>query len=85
MPDPQPVSSTSPAASRMRRYRARRQNGLRCVFIQIRDTELDALTMRGLLKPEARNDRAAIVDALHSHLDRTLGRAHATRNMLDDG
>ncbi len=62
----------SSAAERMRAHRQRRRDGLRCVTIELRETEIDALIRKELLKPEARNDLSAIIDALYAFLDRTL-------------
>jgi hypothetical protein len=42
-------------------------------MIELRETEIDTLIRKGLLKPEARNDPKAVSEALYSHLDRTLG------------
>ena len=56
----------------MRRHRERRRDGLRCLTIEIRDSEVDALICKQLLKPETRNDPSAIIDALYAFLDRTL-------------
>jgi hypothetical protein len=71
-----PSSSEAPsgslAAERMRRHRQRRRDGLRCLVIELRETEIDALISKGLLKPEMRNDTVAISDALYAHLDRTI-------------
>jgi hypothetical protein len=71
-----PSSSEAPsgslAAERMRRHRQRRRDGLRCLVIELRETEIDALISKGLLKPEMRNDTVAIIDALYGHLDRTI-------------
>jgi hypothetical protein len=64
----------SPAADRMRLYRERRRTGLRCIMIQLRETEIDVLVRKGLLNQGRRDDRSAIVKALHMHLDRTLSR-----------
>jgi len=50
-----PEPSISPAAVRMRRHRKLRREGLRCLMIQLRETEIEALIYRGLLKPEMRN------------------------------
>ena len=66
-------SKCSPAAERMRRHRERRQMGLRCVTLQVRDGEIETLIRRGLLNAEMRNDVYEIRDALYLHLDRTLG------------
>jgi len=72
-----PLSSAEPAtrtaaAERMRRYRQRRRDGLRCLIIELRETEIDDLIRKGLLKSETRNDPRAVIDALYSHLDNTL-------------
>jgi hypothetical protein len=68
------AETISPAAARMRLYRERRRSGLRCLIIELRETEIDALIRRGLLKSEMRNDTAEIIDALYAHLDQTLSR-----------
>ena len=62
----------SSAAERMRRHRERRRDGLRCLIIELRETEIDALIWRGLLNDETRNDPGAIIDALYAFLDDTL-------------
>ena len=61
------------AAERMRLHRERRQRGLRCLTIELRETEVDALIRGGLLEHETRNDRNAILKALYGHFSRTLG------------
>jgi hypothetical protein len=66
------TASPTPAAERMRRHRERRRDGMRCLWIELRDTEIDALVQSGLLKAETRNDQNAIADALYDHLERTL-------------
>jgi hypothetical protein len=68
---PQPIPS--PAAKRMRLHRERRHQGLRCVVAELRETEIDALIRKGLLKAEMRNDASAINQALGAFLDKTLG------------
>ena len=40
--------------------------------IELRETEIDTLIRRGLLKKEMRNDLGAVIDALHAYLDQTL-------------
>jgi hypothetical protein len=45
---------------------------MRCLTLEIRDGEIDALIRKKMLKADARNDADAIRDALYSHLDRTL-------------
>jgi hypothetical protein len=65
----------SAAAERMRLHRERRRLGLRCLMIQIRETEIDVLIGKGFLRAETRNDLYAVREALYAHLDRTLGAA----------
>ena len=69
------ASRLSPAAERMRRHRERRRDGLRCLIIELRETEIDALIQRSLLNNETRNDPGAIIDALYAFLDDTLDAA----------
>jgi hypothetical protein len=67
-----PEPSISLAAARMRRHRKRRREGLRCLTILLRETEIDVLIRRALLMPEMRNNRNAIIRALYDHFDQTL-------------
>ena len=72
-----PASSAEPAtrsaaAERMRRHRQRLRDGLRCLVIELRETEIDDLIHKGLLKSETRKNASAIIDALYAHLDNTL-------------
>jgi len=67
------IPQRSHAAERMRRHRQRRRDGLRCFLIELRETEIDALVSKGLLKQETRNDANAIIEALCAFLDRALG------------
>ena len=67
------TTTRSAAAERMRRYRERRREGLRCLTVKVREGEIDALISRGLLRAEMRHDINAITEALYAHLDRTLG------------
>jgi hypothetical protein len=60
------------AAKRMRRYRQRRRDGLRCLTIQLRETEIEAPIHKGLLKFEMRHSKNAIINALHDFFDLTL-------------
>jgi hypothetical protein len=62
----------SPAAERMRRHRERRRDGLRCLTIELRETEIDTLARNGFLKADARNDPYAIETALYKFFERTL-------------
>jgi len=63
------LSPVSPAAERMRRYRERRRRGLSCIKVQLRRSEVDALTACGLLEPADRQDRGLLAAALHRYLD----------------
>jgi hypothetical protein len=67
-----PPIACSAAAQRMRAHRKRRRAGLRCVVVQLRETEIDVLIRRGLLKADARNKVRAIGEAIHAHFDKTL-------------
>jgi hypothetical protein len=69
---PAPIGRSA-AAERMRAHRDRRRKGLRCIRIELRETEVDVLIRKGLLRPDARNDLNAVVKALYDHLDATLG------------
>jgi hypothetical protein len=68
-----PVPGPSRAAERMRRHRERRRDGLRCLTIELRETEVNSLIQKAPLKSDARNDNNAVRDALYAHLDQTLG------------
>ena len=67
------AGSLTPAAERMRLHRERRRQGLRCLIVELRETEIDAFVEMGLLKNETRDDPEAVSEALYEHLDRTLG------------
>jgi hypothetical protein len=67
------VRAPTPAAARMRLHRDRRRRGLRCLTIELRETEIDVLIGKRLLNSETRNDPGAICDALYTHLEQTLG------------
>ena len=71
-PPAEPVAR-SPAAERMRRHRQRRRNRLRCLTIELREREIDALIRKGLLKPETRNQIYDLQMALYAFLEGTLG------------
>ena len=71
------IPRSAHAAERMRRYRQRRRDGLRCLTIELRETEIEALVKKELLKNETRNDKDAITEALYRYLDSTLGRPDA--------
>jgi hypothetical protein len=57
---------------RMARHRNRRRKGLRCITIELRETEVDALTRCGRLARDDRAHPAAIRKALYAFLDDTL-------------
>jgi hypothetical protein len=67
--------SCSTAAARMRLHRERRRHGLRCLMIELRETEIDVLIGKGLLSSEMRHDPHVVRQALYAHLDQTLGSA----------
>jgi hypothetical protein len=69
---PPTAKPRSPAAERMRRHRERRRDGLRCLTIELRETEIDALIRKGMLRADARNDPYAIEMALYEFLERAL-------------
>jgi len=71
-PSAEPATRTA-AAERMRRHRQRRRDGLRCLIIELRETEIDALIRNGLLQPENRHDYDSVQSALYAFLDRALG------------
>ena len=62
----------SAAALRMRRHRERRKDGLRCMTIELRETEVTALVRKGFLEQHACNNRQAVMNAFYGFLDRTL-------------
>jgi hypothetical protein len=66
------IPARSPAAERMRLHRERKKNGMRCVVIELRETEIDALITLKLLKAEMRDDREAIIEALYGWFEQTL-------------
>ena len=66
-------AALSAAAQRMRLHRERRRLGLRCLSIQLRETEVEALVHKGLLNAEMRNDPIAVSKALYTFLEHTLG------------
>jgi len=80
MTDPRATPSVSPnlaprslAAERMRRHRQRKRNSMRCLTIELRETEIEMLVRQGLLPTEMRNDPQAVSRALYRFLDYTLG------------
>ena len=58
-----PPIACSAAAQRMRAHRQRRRDGLRCILVQLRETEIDELIRRKFLQADARNDVHSIRNA----------------------
>ena len=50
------TTKRSPAAERVRLHRERKKNGMRCLMIELRETEIDALIRKGFLEADTRND-----------------------------
>jgi hypothetical protein len=65
-------SAPSSGAVRMARHRSRRKDGLRCLTIELRQTEVEALISGRHLAPDQRNDRGAVRQALYEFLDMAL-------------
>jgi hypothetical protein len=65
-------AARSPSARRMARHRSRRKDGLRCLTIELRESEIEALIRRGRLARDRRNDRGAVMQALYGVLDDVL-------------
>ena len=60
------------AAERMARFRERRKAGMRCLMLEIRNSEIAALVRRGLLDSNTSNDPATIKAAIYAYFERTL-------------
>ncbi len=58
-----PLRSRSAAAERMRQYRKRQRDGLRCVRIQLDATEIDVLVRKGYLEAKDRDNARAVQTA----------------------
>ena len=67
-----PEPTISSGAERMRRHRQRRRDRLRCLTIELRETEIDVLISKQLLRECDRDDPNEINRALYSFLDRNL-------------
>ena len=61
------------AAARMRLHRLRKQSGLTCLRVELRDTEIAALVRKGLLEPDKRRDVKAVRTATYAFMGRSLG------------
>ena len=64
---------TSASAERMRRYRQRRRDRLRCYLVELREDEITALVHKGLVTPGYESDPSAVLAGLYRFLDETLG------------
>jgi hypothetical protein len=62
----------NPATKRMRQHRERKKSGMRCVLIELRATEIDALIKKKFLNADVRNDKGEITDALYAYFDQEL-------------
>ena len=60
-----PVGCSAGAGQRMRAHRQRRRAGLRCIVVQIRQTEVTEVIRRKLLEADARYDANAVRTALY--------------------
>jgi hypothetical protein len=56
------------SAARMTRHRNRRRQGTRCVTVDVNQSEVDALVVRGYLSEEERDNGAAIKKAIEGVL-----------------
>ncbi len=63
------------AAERMCRCRQRRRDGLRCYRLELRNDEIEALVRLSLLSAGEQTNRVAVIKAMYTFLDRTLGRS----------
>ena len=67
------VKPPSTVARRMRLHRVRRSAGLRCLTLEVRETEVATLVRRGLLRADSQTDDNAVRDAFYALLDSSLG------------
>ena len=56
----------------MRQHRERRRQGLRCLTIELRETDVRELIERKLLRSEDQNEPEALRKALYLSLDRAV-------------
>jgi hypothetical protein len=68
--DPKPPPSG--AALRMRQHRERRRKRMRCLTIELRDSEIEEFIRRKRLSPEDRDGPKALRRTIHTYLDDTL-------------
>ena len=80
-----PLAPLSPA-ERMRRVRQRQLNGLRCVTIELRKSEITALIRRGYLRSDQSADNEAIKTALYwLGSESNMGDGNSTSFTFPDG
>jgi hypothetical protein len=65
------VAQRSKAAERMRVLRKRRREGIRCITLDLRETEVDRLVYLGHLRQADREDKNQVLLALYRFLDQT--------------
>jgi hypothetical protein len=73
--EPSPATkelSRSASAVRMRQHRARRRKRMRCLTIELRNSEIEEFIRRKRLSPEDRDDPKALRRTVHQYLDDTL-------------
>jgi hypothetical protein len=67
----------TPGARRMRASRQRRRDAMRCVTLDLRETEVDRLIKRGYLRSVDRADRNEVLLALYRFLEQSeIGDGH---------
>jgi hypothetical protein len=66
-------AALSAAAQRMRRYRKRKKQGVRCFRMWVSNETLDVFVRRGVLSAASRNDPAAIEAAFYALCNIGLG------------
>ena len=64
--------SRSTSAVRMRQHRERRRKRMRCLTIELRNSEIEEFIRRKRLSPEDRDDPKALRRTVHQYLDDTL-------------
>ena len=67
------MPSTATSAHRMRLHRQRKQAGLHCLTVELRESEIAVLVQKGMLHSDKRHDARSLRDALYGFLDRHLG------------
>ena len=66
------TESNSASALRMRRLRKRKRTGLRCLMVELRQTEVDELIRQGFLSRDVSDDYKSVVVAFYAFLDQHL-------------